>query len=96
LQRGAEKENPNSVGYQKVSNLSSTVAIFTTSDSIMGKPLETFVEETQCNLYEEIQAELDARYEEEVLTKPKAKEGGRNYGTMKKVSKSFKIINLKS
>lgn len=68
----------------RMSKITNSIAIVSSSDSIIGKPPETFVEEIQCNLYEEIKAEIEARMEEEMVDKPKDKE--RNYGYLKKVS----------
>lgn len=69
----------------KTSKITNSIAIVSSSDSIIGKPPETFVEEIQCNLYEEIKAEIEARMEEEMVDKP-SKDKERNYGYLKKVS----------
>lgn len=69
----------------KQSKLSNSSSIISFSDSIYGRNIETFVEGTQCNLYDEIKAEIEYRMEEEMMNKP-AKEKERNYGYLKKVS----------
>lgn len=89
LVRGTEEDNPNSIGFQlKTSKISNKISIVTFSDSIIGKSPETFVEEIQCDLYSEINAELEVRLEEELANKP-GKDKERNYGYLKKV-----IFNL--
>jgi len=85
LVRGNDEENPNSIGFQhRTSKISNKISIVTFSDSILGKTPETFVEEIQCDLYAEINAELEIRVEEELANKP-GKENQRNYGYLKKV-----------
>lgn len=89
LVRGEGGEPNQVVGLQqRSSKISSTISIVSFADSIYGKVPETFVEEVQCNLYDEINAEIEARMEEEMMNKP-AKDKERNYGYLKKVKIIF-------
>ena len=84
LVRGTQENINLVVPVSKTSKLSGNISIFSTSDSIMGVKVETFPEFIQCNLYEEIKEEMEAKLEEERLNNPQ-KIQERNYTTMKKV-----------
>lgn len=72
----------------KSSKISNKISIVSFSDSILGKTPESFVEGIQCNLYQEIHADLEAKMEDEMLTNP-TKEKERNYGYLKKVIMNY-------
>ena len=84
IMRNPEQENVLAPQH-RTSKISNTIAIYSFADSIIGKPPETFFEEIQCNLYEEINAEIEQKIEEEKLNLPQ-KNQERNYSYMKKVS----------
>mmetsp|Transcript_29389 Transcript_29389/g.30499 ORF Transcript_29389/g.30499 Transcript_29389/m.30499 type:complete len:641 (-) Transcript_29389:9-1931(-) len=92
LVRGEDGESAQLLGVQhRTSRISNSISIVSFSDSIQGRIPETFVEEIQCNLYDEINAEIEARMEEEMLNKP-AKDKERNYGYLKKSQAVTKTV----